>query len=301
MPTLPDDVRDVALRELPDLDLASAHVLGEGWNAIAWSVRALSTRWVIRVPKLDWAAGEIERQTHLGRHLSELGMPVPHGWRLFRNSNGAIIAGAYVYVSGELAPTRGKRQRDILAGEIANFLTRLHNLPTDVPLRECQALDLDPWSGRYRDLIAKYRSMNGPQTQSWLARTGARLERAMRVAPRHVLVHGDLAPEHVLCDAAGNVTGILDFSGPQVTDPALDFGRLIQRWGAPFADSTLRRYERPIDADFHERMDAYAKLEPLRAIEAGVLRELPDWIRWGQRRLAAAAGAERRSAPPPSR
>ena len=292
------DVRDVVLHELPDVDLARAEVLGEGWNATAWSVFGLSTRWVIRVPKLDWAAGEIERQTHLGRHLSELNMPVPHGWRLFRNPDGAIIAGAYVYVGGEPAPTRGKHQLDILAGEIAKFLTRLHSLPTGVPLRECEALDLDPWPGRYRDLITKYRAMTGPQTQSWLARSGARLERASHDAPPHVLVHGDLAPEHVLCDAAGKITGVLDFSGPQVTDPALDFGRLIQRWGAPFADSTLRRYARPIDAGFHERMAAYAKLEPLRTIEAGVLRELPEWIRWGQRHLAAAAGAERRASTP---
>src|SRR5438105_12402060 len=43
-----------------------------------------------------------------------------------------------------------------------------------------------------------------------------------------------------------------------------------------------------------ERVVAYAQLEPLRTIEAGVLRELPEWIAWGRRRLAAYAAADRR-------
>lgn len=295
MPTPPTDVRRVLLRELPDADLANMEILGEGWNATAWRVHGNSITWVVRVPKLDWAAGEIERQTRLGPHLSQLGFPVPRGWRLFRDRNGSIIAGAYLHIDGDPAPRRGKHPLDVLAGEVASFLSRLHNLPTDFALNECEALDLDPWVGRYRGLIAKYGPMTGPQTQSWLSRVAARLERGSSSAPRNVLVHGDLAPEHVLRDPSGHVVGVLDFSGPQVTDPALDFGRLVQHWGVQFADSVLRRYERPVDDGFEERMVAYAKLEPLRTIEAGVLRGLPRWVKWGKRRLAAAAAAERRA------
>ena len=89
---------------------------------------------------------------------------------------------------------------------------------------------------------------------------------------------------------------MLDFSGPQVTDPALDFGRLVQWWGIEFADHVLKRYERRVDDDFRDRVVPYARLEPLRTIEAGVLRELPEWIAWGRRRLAAYAAADRRRA-----
>jgi aminoglycoside phosphotransferase (APT) family kinase protein len=109
-------------------------------------------------------------------------------------------------------------------------------------------------------------------------------------------VHGDLSPEHVLCDDAGRAVGVLDFSGPQVSDAALDFGRLVQHWGVRFATTVLERYDRPTDDEFSERMLAYARLEPLRTIEAGVLRELPLWVVWGQRHLAAAAAARSRRA-----
>lgn len=294
MSNLPENVRVVLDGEFHGCDLVNVELLGEGWNATAWRIGAEGTRWVIRVPKLDWAAGEIERQTRLGPHLAELGFRVPRGWRLFRDDHGTLVAGAYVYVDGNPAPTRGKRRLDRLARDIAHFLTRLHDVPTDFPLRECRALDLDPWPGRYRDLIARYGRMTGPRTQSWLRHVGARLERASSPALQHVLVHGDLAPEHVLCSADGGIASVLDFSGPQVTDAALDFGRLVQHWGVKFAESVLETYERPTEVGFRERMLAYAWLEPLRTIEAGVLRGLPQWVRWGKRRLAATAAAESR-------
>ena len=295
MITIPPHVRDVLLRELPSLDFTGAECIGEGWNATAWRVRADSTWYVVRVPKLDWAAGEIERQGRLGPLLRELGFPVPSEWRTFRDQDGAVVAGSYLYIPGQPAPTRGKRTLAVLAREIAAFLTRLHGLAPGFALRECDALALDPWPGRYRKLIATYQSMTGPRTRSWLAQVAARLEMASRSAPANVLVHGDLAPEHVLCHDAGHIVGVLDFSGPQVTDPAIDFGRLMQHWGVPFATLVLQSYGRPVDVAFQQRMLIYAMLEPLRTIEAGVLRKLPRWITWGKRRLAMAAAAETRA------
>ncbi len=282
-----------ALRhELPDLDLDGAELLGEGWNASAWSIGAGATKWVVRVPKLEWAAGEIERQTCLGMDLSRQGLPVPRGWRVLRGEDGTVLAGAYQYIVGRASPRRGV---EALAVDVASFLTRLHDLPTGFALSECRALLLDPWLGRYRGLIETYGPVTGPQTRSWLNRTGERLERISRSASERVLVHGDLCPEHLICDAAGHLVGVLDFSGPQVTDPAVDFGRLVQHWGGRFAAAVLGNYDRLTDNAFEERMVIYAELEPLRAIEAGVSRELPHWVAWGRRRLAAATGAETRS------
>ncbi len=282
-------------RGLPEAHPETAVLLGEGWNATAWRMRGDAHDWVVRVPKLEWAAGEIERQTCLGNHLAELGLPVPRGWRVLRDKEGKIVAGVYEYVSGGEAAKSGQDVLEILAVDLATFLMQLHDLPNEFALRECSALPLEPWSGRYRGLIETYGRLAGPRTQSWLKRAGPRLARALASYDQPVLLHGDLAPEHVICDADGRLAAVLDFSGPQVSDPAIDFGRLVQRWGVAFAKEALRHYRRRIDAGFEERMVLYARLEPLRAIEGGVLRELPEWIAWGRKQLGVHAAAERRA------
>src|SRR5438477_4956292 len=110
----PAPVADVLRRALPDADLETPELLGEGWNATAWLVSDKLHGWVVRVPKLEWAAGEMERQTRLGAHLSALGLPVPHDWRLFRDAQGIIAAGAYSFVPGREATTR-RRALDLLS------------------------------------------------------------------------------------------------------------------------------------------------------------------------------------------
>ena len=46
--------------------------------------------------------------------------------------------------------------------------------------------------------------------------------RRARSSRRHVLAHADLRAEHIL-EAAGRITGVIDWSDAAVTDPALDF------------------------------------------------------------------------------
>jgi aminoglycoside phosphotransferase (APT) family kinase protein len=83
---------------------------------------------------------------------------------------------------------------------------------------------------------------------------------------------------------------VLDFYGPLVSDPAIDFGRLVQHWDEAFALAALRFYDRPVDPAFRERMVLYARLEPLRTFAGGVALGEERWLRWGRRRLAAYAG-----------
>ena len=247
------------------------------------------------MPKLEEARAEIDRQTRLGQRLSGRGFPVPRDWRLITRRDGSMLAGVYRYVAGVPAPT-GAREHVVLAEQIARFLTQLHSLPPALGL-ECGARRLALWSDRYAPLIREYGARTGPQTQAWLRRQGERLERASVSAPAPVLVHGDLQPAYVLCDERQHIVAILDFSGPQITDPALDFGRLVQHWGMRFADTVLRMYERPADAAFRDRMAIYAGVEPLRTIEAGVLRDLPHWVGRARRHLSARAAADTRRKP----
>ncbi|MDF2697005.1 MAG: putative phosphotransferase [Labilithrix sp.] len=63
--------------------------------------------------------------------------------------------------------------------------------------------------------------------------------------PSHLaLVHGDLHPGHMLLADDGRLTGVLDWTEAQVTDPSLDFAMFFGCFGAGALASLIERFER---------------------------------------------------------
>jgi aminoglycoside 2''-phosphotransferase len=86
------------------------------------------------------------------------------------------------------------------------------------------------------------------------------------------LIHGDLAPYHVLHDAdTGRVTGVLDFGVAGVGDPAVDLGCLLAVWGERFTGGLARHW--PQAAELLARARVLAALMPVEwaviALETG--------------------------------
>ena len=63
--------------------------------------------------------------------------------------------------------------------------------------------------------------------------------------PTHIaLVHGDLHPGHMLLASDGTLTGVLDWTEAQVTDPSIDLAMFFGCFGAKALDALLSRFER---------------------------------------------------------
>ncbi len=264
-----------------------ARLLGSGWNADAWLVHAVDGEWVVRIPRNAWAGGEIERQTCLAPKLAAHGIPVPAGYAVVRDENGKTIAGVYRYVAGEQAPRTGPLLRR-LAPVVADLLERIHAVPAGDALA-CGAEELDPWEGRWRPIVARHARDLPPKTRAWVEAATARLEVLCRVRGKPVLIHGDLQPEHLLLGGDGALAAVLDFSGPLLSDTAIDFGRLVQFWDKRFASLVLAAYSLPTDGGFRERAKLYAALEPLRTIAVEAEAGTNEWTGWARRKLATAA------------
>lgn len=293
-PTLPRAVMRALRAERRGAQPAQAELLGQGWNATAWRVPAPDGDLVVRVPRLDWAAGEIERQACLMPRLRALGLPVVDGSCVLRDDASAVLAGVHHYVAGDPARARGRAQRESLARQVGAFLARLHALPLD-EYRARGAAERELWPGRFGVLVARLRDGLPEGSRTWVDDSARHLRGAMRTAPLRVPLHDDLQPAHLLLDDAGALVAVLDWSGPQIGDPALDFRRLVQFFGTDFAELTLRNYGGPVDAQFRERMHLYAALGPLMTIEAGIDRGLPYWETYGRRQIAARAAAAARA------
>jgi aminoglycoside phosphotransferase (APT) family kinase protein len=297
MAEMPLEVVRLLDSSLPGIEAGRAVLLGEGWNAIAWRVPASDGDWTLRIPTVDYGRAEIERQTCLAPKLAALGIPVPVGWQTLCFPDGRLAAGLYRYVDGVQAPRAGVSALHLLAPQVADILSRMHRLPVSIA-QECGGGEWSLWPGLYSRLIQDLGGLLGDRSALFVRRLGEELGAAMKTAPRPVLLHGDLAPWHLICDAAGEVVAVLDFMGPVVAEPAIDFGRLVQHWGEGFGEMVLEHYKGPIDANFRRRMKIYALLEPLKTIEAGVNRSDRKWVEWGQRKLAALAASETRRGQP---
>ncbi|TYP71946.1 macrolide 2'-phosphotransferase [Paenibacillus methanolicus] len=96
--------------------------------------------------------------------------------------------------------------------------------------------------------------------------------------PQHSgLVHGDLHPGHILVDPQGNVTGLLDWTEGEVSDPATDFTIYHTLFGDEGLADLLKRYEQAggrvwprMHEHIVERMAAYPVLIAIFAMKSGL-------------------------------
>ncbi len=103
------------------------------------------------------------------------------------------------------------------------------------------------------------------------------------------LVHGDLAPEHILCEPDGNaIYGVIDWGDAQLGDPALDFAGLFSLGGEALVDRTLSFYQGPVDETFRRRVRFYYTIAPFYEIRYGLAIEDESHLRRAVRAFSQA-------------
>ncbi|WP_371826592.1 phosphotransferase [Ensifer sp. PDNC004] len=144
---------------------------------------------------------------------------------------------------------------------LAGFLLALHALPVDILGGADEPDDpLAEWSGLLSEVDAKVLPLLPTDTAMAV---GARFERFLagndEPHPR-AAIHGDFGTGNILVDD-GNVSGIIDFAGCAIGDPAYDLASLSAGLGDDFL--ALMRWSYPgIDA-MRERICSYRSTFPL--------------------------------------
>ena len=95
---------------------------------------------------------------------------------------------------------------------------------------------------RSADLTALARtSLFDTQTLNWLV--ALVVDHLARGESDPVLLHGEVSVDHAFVDPATFVvTGIIDFQGVVLGDPARDLLYLADSYGMPFVEAVLRHY-----------------------------------------------------------
>lgn len=230
----PAEAAELIAEQFPGLRGAPVEPFATGWDN---TVHRVGGRWLFRFPRRAVALPGLARELDvLPRLAPALPLPVPVPvWRGEpRDAFPWPFAGSALLPGRELAdaalPEEARRE---VAAATGAFLRALHDprlaadvghgLPVDPNVRAdpgVRAPMARDWLGR---LVERglWRAPPAPAA----VRVEALLDRAEPVgAPtgEPVLVHGDLHVRHVLVDAGGAATGVIDWGDVCLADPAVD-------------------------------------------------------------------------------
>ena len=222
-----------------------------GWD---YQVFVVDDEWLLRVPRTPAA------RTHLGwemRMLDRLAPRLPLG--VPRYVRRAPWGGVYRRLPGEGGHALGAE-----AGRaVGQFLAVLHATQPDPGhlerRRRAWRRQFDRLASRLERLVWPRLGVAGAtRARAWYGTAQARWSVG---GPAVTLIHGDLAPEHLLA-VAGEVVAVIDFGDMTWGDPMLDFAGL-----GVLGPGARAAYPGPVD---EAAVTFYHQLAPL----YGVLRAL---------------------------
>jgi aminoglycoside phosphotransferase (APT) family kinase protein len=226
-----DACRYLLRRAFPDLEIASINVLGEGWDSVAFLVNGAL---VFRLPTRDSVEAMLRRERQLLDAIAgRLPTAVPRYELVADNLPGfPSSVGGYRHIAGMPLSDRAivDLQLARLAMQLSGVLNALHAIdPVTIP--GLDRIDPDVW---WRDHWRLYQDSTSIIDRTCSPRRAAivrhRWEAAFATACEigftPMLIHRDLAMDHILHDQRGQLAGLIDFGDAGAGDPAIDLAGL---------------------------------------------------------------------------
>lgn len=247
---------------------------------------------IFRFPQRDDVIGPLQRELRLLPLLEPaLSTPIPHFAYHGRGDAGyPYMFVGYRKLDGVALEDEGiaGEQLAALALPLANFLSELHRFPRAQALQAgVEGYTPNLWRERYHERYVDLQMRVFPQLNAYLCKKSSQLwEDFLQdrdIFSFHpVLIHCDLACEHIFCDPVrGALTGVIDWGDVTIGDPALDFVGLYSRHGRAFTERVLANYRGMIDAAFWRRIDFYLCYGPFSKLLYGAYSESEKFIQQG--------------------
>lgn len=261
----------------PDLAIHSTRLNQEGQNN---AILIINDALIFRFPRYASAIERLEREVAILSGIQNfitLEIPNPTFTRLNAPAGQAFVG--YRLIPGEplwsetLLAVQDECVLDRLAEKLAQFLNELHSVSAQAII-DCALPVADTpaeWAGIYARIQTQCFPHMRPEARAWAAHHfEAFLGNPRNFDYEPVLKHGDFGTSNILFDAPSQtITGVIDFGGAGLGDPAYDFAGILSSYGEAF----LHRFERtyPEIISFWERIQFYlgtfALLEALFGLE----------------------------------
>jgi aminoglycoside phosphotransferase (APT) family kinase protein len=225
-----------------------------GWD---FKVLILCDEWVLRIPRSPQVVEKLWKEIDL---LPALAGALPVEVPRFEHASREPPFVAYRLIRGE--PLQGEDAEGVRA-----FLEALHGFEV-----AGLAVPRPDWLSAWRQNAERFRRIVLPLLDADERSHGEALlqevETLTDFAP--TLTHCDIAPEHLLC-RQGRLTGVIDWAGARIGDPALDYAWVLN---GPFPDWD-------VDDGLRRRARIYHRFGPWFEVEHGVLTGQSAWVDTG--------------------
>lgn len=228
---------------IPDLPIHSVELNSDGLVNEVWIV---NRELVFRFAKDDHARAALASEAKVLRSLE--GRVIPPFPRPIHVGEDVLV---YALIEG-IPLTRdafrgaSADERTRMAEQLGRFLRELHGISDSQELPESSApVSHETWAQIREQVHSNVFPLLLPHQREWanLLLDGALGDKDF-FTYEPTLIHGDLAPYHILSsqEGAGRIRGVIDFGVAGRGDPANDLAMLLQSYGDALVDLVLRYY-----------------------------------------------------------
>ena len=294
----PAQVAAILAEQFPELELRNVHYQGEGCDSCTFAV---NLEWIFRFPK----RADVDKQLAIeSRILPVLAEQSPLPLPVFSFHGRPSSAYPYSFVGYRrlvgfpgIHIDRRALTSEKWAPALGRFLSWLHRFPVEqacalgVPRRGVAALLDEVRTEALEDFDLLRKVIRDGPFDEWRAFFEAGCPLTDPTDGTAVLVHGDLAREHVIFDTFRNrVTGIIDWSDMTVTDRSLDLAAFFHWGGRACLDAVLAAYDGPVDDGVVKRARFFAACRGIGDVAFGLENRRREYIEGGIDAVAQCLG-----------
>lgn len=182
--------------------------------------------------------------------ITSVPIPVP----LVHDVEGGLVV--YRRLPGSALIHHRRRRGTVIADALIPTLAAVRQLAISREL----PLDDYPNDVWHDDALRHFRASHSHLDPAWAAVIASFLSDSPPSDRRRVVAqHNDLGAEHILVDAAGTVTGIIDWTDAARTDPARDLGLIYRDIGSDTALRIAAALDGAVSDDEHARIRFHAR------------------------------------------
>lgn len=291
-------VASIIRLQFPDVAPSRVAHLGEGCDSTAFEV---NEQWVFRFPK----RADVEQQLAIESCILPVlakQSPLPIPAFCFQGQPSAAFP--YHFVGYRKLPGVPAIHLDTRtmplekwAPTMGRFLSWLHRFPVSdaarlgVPRQDVTALLEEVRTDALDDFELLSQVTETAPLERWHAFFVAECPPSVPTLLPPVLVHRDLAAEHVLWDLTRQeVTGVIDWSEIAVSDRSVDLAGFFHWSGPSCMDAVLSAYEGPVDESVLDRARFLAACKGVGDVAFGLEMGRPEYIHAGIRALTLCLG-----------
>lgn len=268
-------------RVYPDLVIRDFYINEIGQNN---DVIVVNDSLVFRFPKYKQGIVQLRRETEILKYIEDqvpLPIPVPV-YESFDESEAVKVFTGYHLIEGKpfwrnsLLGIKSDEQVRGLASQLTSFLLAIHSISGETANRELHLDARHPseeMSGLYEKIQHKLFPFMRKESQEEVTESFGKFLQEDSISSIDItLIHGDFGASNILWNQeTSEISGIIDFGGSGIGDPAYDLAGILSSYGEDFFKLCIDRY--PNGNEIANRVQFYRSTFALQEALHGIENE----------------------------